>query len=64
MGWLIKGERVTVPSTGKKGSRKTVIKTVMGEVEYGRENIRALKRRWHQALVYILDESMGKQILR
>jgi hypothetical protein len=42
-----------------KGKRKTVIKTVMGEVEYERAVYETLSEGGIRSYVYLLDESMG-----
>ncbi len=43
-----------------KGQRKTVIKTVMGEVEYQRAMYEVRGTNSGKRFVYLLDEAMGK----
>lgn len=43
-----------------KGLRKTVIKTVMGEVEYSRAIYERKNADGTKSFVYLLDEAMGK----
>lgn len=43
-----------------KGKRKTVIKTVMGEVEYSRALYERKNEDGTKSFVYLLDEAMGK----
>jgi len=45
-----------------KGLRKTVIKTVMGEVEYSRTIYERKNEDGTKSFVYLLDEAMGKTV--
>jgi hypothetical protein len=44
-----------------KGKRKTVIKTIMGEVEYERTIYETITETGKKVFIYLLDEIMGKE---
>ena len=44
-----------------KGTRKTVIKTLMGEVEYSRHVYSVTYNDGRRGTVYLLDEAIGKE---
>ena len=57
-GWLMKTRDRSFYR--HKGSRKTVIKAVMGEVEYTRTIYKGQNEDGTKSFVYLLDEAMGK----